>query len=127
MLYKCVIISFLLCVVSTFCMLSINRPGSSLFLPSMVLQILSFLIIILFVFLFNRIGNVSIPVNYFISFISSYIILMIVIWKINGSNFLGFIIKYHKGKDFWSIVVPFIVSNLLMITFLILKKRRLFG
>jgi hypothetical protein len=105
-------------------MLSINRPGSSFFLPSVVLQIFAFLVLVLMLFLFEKVLNISQSLNYLVSFISSYFILMIVIWKINDSDLLEFLIKYHKGRDFWSIIVPFIFSNLLMIFIMIIKKIR---
>lgn len=124
MIYKILCLAFGLCFLLTFVMLSINRPGSSLFLPSVVLQIFAFLVLILMLFLFEKVLNISQSLNYLVSFISSYFILMIVIWKINDSDLLEFLIKYHKGRDFWSIIVPFIFSNLLMIFIMIIKKIR---
>lgn len=122
MIYKNIILAFALCVLSTFGLLLINRPDSSAFIPSMVLQTLAFAILVLLAFLLNKTTSISDISNYTVSFVAAYVVLLLVVWKINGSSFMEFIIKYHKGKDFWSVVVPFIISNLTMIIWQVIRK-----
>jgi hypothetical protein len=60
---------------------------------------------------------------YTISFIVSYFLLLLILWRINASDFIETIIKLHKGKDFMSMLFPYIASNFLMVLYLLLFKK----
>lgn len=123
MLYNCTVLSLIFCVLSTFIiMLSVGGSGSIFFIFGSILQILAFSSMAIILYLLNKIVLFSNLLNYSVSFICSYIILMLMVWNIKGSNFQDFLINYHKGMNFVCIVLPFAVPNLLAILYLVFNK-----
>lgn len=118
-----IIAVFIACVSLTGILVAINRPDSSVFLPYFVLQGIAFLVMLLCTFLLRRFtARLSDWVLYILSFLVAYATLMLVVWKINGANIFEFVGKYHTGKDFFGMVFPFIVTNVLMLIWLTSKK-----
>lgn len=123
MLYNCTVLSLTFCVLSTFIiMLSVDGSGSIFFVLVPILQIFAFSSMAIILYLLNKIVFFSNLLNYSVSFICSYIILILVFWNINGGNFQDFFIEYHKGMFFVCVVLPFAVPNLLAILYLVFNK-----
>jgi hypothetical protein len=123
MTLKLIGFSFIICIVLTLIFSNIFRPHSSVFLPSFVLQLFSYGIMVLCILILNKTHFNKTPFIYILSFILSYITLLFVLWRINGGEFILEITKIHKGKDFMSMLFPYITSNILIVLYILLYKK----
>ena len=122
---KNILLAFICCIFITALLSGIYRPGSSLFLPYLFLQTIAFMVMLLSVFLFAKYATkLASQFIYLLSLLIAYIMLMFVIWRINGADLLQFVVKYHQGKDFFSMVLPFVITNIFVLIWLIVKNHR---
>jgi hypothetical protein len=122
MLFKNILISFCICVILTFISVSINRPNSSVFIPAFVLLVAGYASMCIVALLMNRLFKIDATWSFILSFLISYVVLVLVLWRINGSEFPDLISNIHKGPDFYSFLAPFILSNVGMLLWIIFKK-----
>jgi hypothetical protein len=123
MIFKLIGFSFGICIMLTIALANFYRPNSSVVFPSMVLQILAFAIMLVIAFVFKKVIASNTALNYSVSFILSYSLLLLVLWRINAGELVSTIMKIHKGKDFMSMLLPFIVSNISMLIYILFSKK----
>jgi hypothetical protein len=115
--------SFCICIILTLVFVNVFRPNSSVFFPSFILQLSAYAIMLVCAFIISKTQISNTITIYTISFIVSYFLLLLILWRINASDFIETIIKLHKGKDFMSMLFPYIASNFLMVLYLLLFKK----
>lgn len=123
MLYRNIILSFSLCVILTFISTSINRPNSSAFFPAFVLGIGAYILMFIIAFVTSKLFSLTDTTAFIISFLTSYVGLMLILWSINGGGILNSLQKLHYGKDFLGFLLPFILSNIALIIWTIIKRK----
>jgi hypothetical protein len=117
--------SFCICIILTLIFVNVFRPNSSVIFPSFILQLSAYAIMLILTFVISKTQIIKTITIYALSFIVSYLFLLLVLWRINASDFIETIIKLHKGKDFMSTIFPYIISNILMILYLFFLKINL--
>lgn len=115
--------SFCICTVLTLIFVNIFRPNSSVFFPSFVLQLLAYAIMLICAFAISKTHISSTILIYTVSFIVSYFLLLLILWRINAGNIFDTIMKVHQGKDFMSMLLPFIASNILLLLYILISKK----
>lgn len=123
MVYKKIIYSTVLCLLLTFLFGSIYRPNSSVIFPSIALQLVAFFIMILAAIIVKNILPTNQVLTLLLSFIISYIILIIILWRINAGEFISLIQRIHKDRDFMVVLFPYIYSNILLIVYNLFSKK----
>lgn len=123
MTFKLISLSFCICIVITFIFSNVFRPNSSVFLPSIMLQLVGFIIMALCVFMFRKFQFNYKALTYMLSFFLSYLLLLFTLWRINTGDFYTVIVKAHAGKDFMSLLFPYIISNSLAFLYILLWRR----
>jgi hypothetical protein len=116
--------SFCICIILTLIFVNVFRPNSSVIFPSFILQLSAYAIMLILTFVISKTQIIKTITIYALSFIVSYLFLLLVLWRINASDFIETIIKLHKGKDFMSTIFPYIISNILMILYLFFFKNK---
>lgn len=122
-MYRNIIISFCLCVVLTFISMSFNRPNSSSFFPAFILEIAAYILMFIIAITTSKIFSLSDAASIVISFLTSYVGLMLILWKINGGDIIELTQKFHSGKDFLGFLLPYILSNIALIIWTIIKRK----
>jgi len=115
--------SFCICIALTLIFSNIFRPNSSVFFPSFILQLSAYTIMLICALIINKTQISNTILIYTVSFIVSYLLLLIILWRINTGNIFETIIKIHRGKDFMSMLFPFITSNILMLLYILFSKK----
>ncbi|MBX2923446.1 MAG: hypothetical protein KF746_14685 [Chitinophagaceae bacterium] len=124
MLQKSIILSFCLFVILIFAGMLFSRPNSNAFMPALVLGILGYIIIITSAFLLSKAFSVNTIAAYAVSFIVAYSALMLVLWNINGGDFISVVKDSHTGRDFWGFLLPFIASNIVLTLWLFFRQSK---
>ena len=122
MLFRNILLSFCICIVLTSISVGINRPNSSIFIPAFVLLLVAYASMCLVALAMNKILKIDPLWTFTLSFLVSYTVLVLVLWRINGSELRDLIYNIHKGADFRSFLAPLILSNVGIIFWMILKK-----
>lgn len=125
MIYRYILLSFSFCILITILSVSINRPNSSVFIPYFVLQSSAYFTLCIISLTLNKALKFDELLSFVLSFLLSYISLFCIVWKINGKEFFEMVKEFHKGKDFWGFVTPYILSNIIAMTFMLKKKKLL--
>lgn len=115
LIYKRILYAFTLSMFLVYMLVVLNSPNIFVFLPILVLHTLAFITMLIFLLLANKYMSISFIHSYVLSIIIGYLILIFVVWRINEGNFLDFLVKYHIGKDFINLVLPFVISNIVII------------
>ena len=122
MIHRYILGAFILCEVSSAIAVSMHRAIQTFFIV-LLYHIVIFAILLVMVFILSIFRRLSLPVKYFFSFLVSYCSLMVILQDVNGAKgFVLFIATLHRSTDFLTSILPFIVSNLMMIFFLARKK-----
>lgn len=117
LIYKRILYAFTLSMFLVYILVVLNSPIIFVFLPVLVLHTLAFTTMLILLLLANKYMSISFICSYGLSIIIGYSILIFVVWRINEGNFLDFLVKYHTGKDFINLVLPFVISNIVIILF----------
>jgi hypothetical protein len=123
MALKSIGFSFCICILITLIFVNVFRPNSSVFFPSFILQLLAYVIMLICAFIIGRTQISNSILTYTLSFIVSYFLLILILWRINSGNIFETIIEIHKGKDFMLMIFPFISSNILMLLYILFSKK----
>lgn len=127
MIIKLISCAFGICIVLTYILVYIFRPNSIWFLPSILLQFISFCSMVVCTLILSKImTSNTLLVLYFLSFLSSYFVLFLLIWNIHlgfSGNIFVEILNIHKGKDFFILPLPYIISNLIILIYIVLNKK----
>jgi hypothetical protein len=123
MVSKFISYSFCICSILTLIFVNIFRPNSSVFFPSFILQLSAYAIMLICAFIIGKIQISNIILIYIVSFIVSYFLLLLILWRINAGNIFETIIEIHKGKDFMSMLFPFITSNVIILLYIFFSKK----
>jgi len=121
--YNNILISYFSCILLTIVLIYFTRPVSTFFFQILVLQSFAFALMGFIRYLLNRYLLKYILVNYLISFIVAYLSLLIIIWKINGGEFIKFVVSFHLAQDYLSCMLPFILSNVGLMLWWIVKIK----
>ncbi len=124
MLYRYIIISFCLCVLSTFISTSIVRPGSSVFAVAFIFQVAAYFLMVCIAFVVSKVFKWSDTIALILSFLLSYFGQLLVLWNINGNDFFISMVGFHEGRDFVGFLLPFILSNIVLILWSSIKGKK---
>jgi hypothetical protein len=100
-----------------------NRQNSSFFFPAFVLEVAVYVLMSVIALLASKIFSLSDVASFVISFLISYVGMVIILWKINGSDILNAVQSFHSGPDFLGFLLPYILSNMVLIIWTIVKHK----
>ena len=109
--------SWLLCALLMIILTKIYRPDSDWIFPTFLLQTIASFIMYIIIVLANKLVIERKLVIYSIAFLFSYIILTLILWKINNNEngYLAFLLKIHSSRDFIILLFPYLISHILLI------------
>lgn len=114
---KYIYFSFSICSALTFIFLVIVDKSIIIFIPTFLIHILAFLILLLSNLFFKILRLNHIILNFIISFLLSYFFIIFVFWKINQGDFFMLVLELHKGKDFIVSLLSYIISNIYIVLY----------
>lgn len=109
--------SFSICSALTFIFLVIVDKSIIIFIPTFLIHILAFLILLLSNLFFKILRLNHIILNFIISFLLSYFFIIFVFWKINQGDFFMLVLELHKVKNFIVSLLPYIISNIYIVLY----------
>lgn len=121
MLFRNILLSFILCTVITGISIAIVRPGSVTFFPTFILQGATYGIMALIVLVLLRMSPTKSSFNFILAFLLSYAFL--ILSAINGVGFADMISRAHVGKGFFFLLLPFLLANAMVFLWAISRQR----
>lgn len=110
------------CFLLTFISLKIIRPNTIYFFPIIVLQFIAFLSFFLFFKLFNYLTDRSFFFKYIYSCLMSFVLLFTLVWMITGKLLNAISLLF--SKESLGIFVPYLISHVITIFILVVRRRR---
>lgn len=103
-----IILSFVICEVLTF-LLFVAQKQLGAFLPSLLIHLACFLVVS-GVAVFLKRGQLSLEKRYYFSVAASLLVMLTVLWQINGGEFIPAVTKLLGERSFWFLAGPYAVS-----------------
>lgn len=110
------------CIILTVIFYSFARSTSVAAIPAILLQSFSFGIMIIAAYLLHKLFLWNDAMALCFSFVIAYMVMMVILWIINGGELFSTMKAVHTGRDFWGMLFPFVVTNLSLICQAFLKK-----
>lgn len=123
MIYRYITISYCLCVLLSVTCILIVDSESPVLVIFFIFQTAIYFLMAGIASVASKVFKCSDPTTLVLSFLLSYIGLLLMFCKIKDKNIFYIAYEMHQGQQFVVLLLPFIVSNLVLILWSIIKGK----